>query len=155
MGLVVVACTGQGGEKEAAARYSAAAANVRPLQRAFTDAFEAVQKKESRDANELRDVGRTRVLPALRAYVAALDALPSCSAELDALHGRLREAWTIFQRRVEDYFENVDEKNLPRRNAQLRSSHEDLAARVVQYGKELNAYYKKVGMMGDGGEPHR
>lgn len=148
-GLPLGGCDARSEEREAARRYGEVAARTASLQDIFLARWD--DSRSSDDVATLCRTGREQVLPALRAYVAALSAMAPASPELAALHVPLVKAWQRFETRLASYYDKVNEANLPKRNARLENAWSELGARIVAYRNALRGYYEGLGLRRAGG----
>lgn len=131
-------------ERAAVAAYHAASATAAEKQAAFVDAWRA--SRECPDVATLLERGRKHVLPALDSFIAALEATPVESKRLAELHGVLLRSWKQFRRDLDRFYRKTTAANLPKRAARLEASWSHLGALIVQYRRDLAAYYEGLGL---------
>ncbi len=128
-------------EQKAIADYSSQVPTVDALQERFTEAWR--QANERRDVKELKDAIEGAVLPALQAYVKAMNAMPTGSDALERIHRTLVDAHEARLTSFKDFVANLTEKNLIEQYEALLEGYDELRAAELSYRKELRSYYDR------------
>jgi hypothetical protein len=125
---------------EAIARYGEGAAQANAAHRQVLLAFAAANASTS--LSDYRASLRDRALPALDGYLQALGRVPTATAELQAIHGNLLQAYRTARSDLATFEQGLqDPSGLPRFDA-IRTT---LQAAVRSYEAALAAYYGRHG----------
>ncbi len=118
--------------------YSAASDHANAAHKAVMDAFE--KANHSANLAEYRASLQSQVLPALAAFIAQLQAMPTGTADLKRIHGLLVAAYQQADQQLRAFEASLDSPQGLGRFAEIRSQ---LQNGVKTYRDELSNYYKK------------
>ncbi|MFO0747982.1 MAG: hypothetical protein U1F43_20325 [Myxococcota bacterium] len=128
-------------EQDVIKAYSADVEKVDGLQKAFVDAWKKANEKK--DLKVYKDDLTANVLPAIDAYVKAAAAMPTKSAELDAIHKPLVAAYQAAQAELVRFTGAVTEQNLDAEYAKVLDAMDKVKKAEAVYLDKLKTYYAK------------
>ncbi|MBM4342289.1 MAG: hypothetical protein FJ100_02805 [Deltaproteobacteria bacterium] len=119
-------------------QYSTASAGANAAHREVLDAFAAANA--STNLPDYKAALRTRVLPAMDVFVHKLEAIPTATAELKAVHGRLTEAYRRARDEIAEFERGLGDAQGLRRFDEIRTA---LQRAVADYRIQLADYYTR------------
>jgi len=120
-------------------RYSERVPDVDAKLKTFLAAWERANDKK--DIKSLKDDLSANVLPAFQAHVGALEAMPTGSAALAAIHAPLVASYRAAQEAFDVFLREVTEDNLEAAYARLLSAMDSVKAAEDTYFDALAAHY--------------
>ena len=102
---------------------------------------------EWRRVNEIKDLKaysegmRSRVIPALEKYVAALKMMPTNSPKLGEIHGKVTAAYEGAVAGFSTFLEDLNDENVEERYRALLKTMETVAHAEKTYRRHLGTYY--------------
>lgn len=128
-------------EQEVIAAYSAEVARVDALQKRFVEAWKAAN--ELKELKGYRDALEGQVLPALDAYVAAAEAMPTGSPELAEIHKGLVDAYRGAREAFGSFTAELSEANVESGYKSLLEKMDGVKKAEASYLERLKLYYAK------------
>lgn len=128
-------------EQEVIRAYSAEVDKVDALQKGFVEAWKKANEKK--DLKVYKDDLTANVLPALDAYVKAAAAMPTKSAELEAIHKPIVAAYQAAQAELVRFTGAVTEGNLDAEYAKVLDAMDKVKKAEAGYLDKLKTYYAK------------
>lgn len=121
-------------------RYSTASSAANDAHRAVLSAFAAAN--ESKNLPDYRRALRERVLPAMEAFVQRLQAMPTGTPELAAVHAKLTTGYRKARDAIAEFERGLQSPAQLQRFDAIRAA---LQAAAVDYEAALQAYYQRHG----------
>lgn len=119
-------------------QYSTASASANAAHKEVLDAFAAANA--STNLPDYKSALRTRVLPAMDVFIHKLSAIPTATPELQAVHGKLTEAYRRARDEIADFERGLADAQGLRRFDEIRIG---LQRAVADYRTQLADYYKR------------
>jgi len=138
-------------EQAAIQAYSAQVPRVDNLLRSFTQIWR--EANELADTKALSEAVHARVLPALRAYVDALTAMPTKTDALAAIHKPLVQAYEGAYTAFEKFADGLSATNIEARYQDLLGSLDSVMRAEDTYYAALKSYYEANGAKLTGDAP--
>lgn len=119
--------------------YSSKIPEALRYQTAFGDEWRRVN--EIKDLKAYAEGMRSRVIPALEKYVAALSMMPTNSAKLSEIHGQVTQAYEAAVAGFSVFLEELSDENVEERYRILLKAMETVAHAEKTYRRHLGTYY--------------
>lgn len=126
-------------EQQAIEAYSEKVPEVDGLLKAFQSVWRKANELD--DIKALKEAWDAKVVPALKAYVAALQAMPAGSEELRRIHAIVAGAYAETLGVFEGFSAGLTEDNLVARHKKLLEATDAIAKAEERYYAELSKYY--------------
>jgi hypothetical protein len=126
-------------EQAAIEGYSSKIPEAIRYQTAFADEWRRVN--EIKDLKAYAEGMRSRVIPALEKYVAALSMMPTNSPKLTEIHSKVTQAYTGAVVGFSVFLEELSDENVEERYGVLLKTMETVAHAEKTYRRHLGTYY--------------
>jgi len=126
-------------EQKLIQKYSDNVAKVDTLQKAFTDSWKTAN--EQTNIKDLKEAFDSKVLPALRSYVKALQDMPTESDALKKIHAILVGAYDKTLGVFEGFSKDLTEDNIIERHKALLAATDKVHEAERKYYADLKGYY--------------
>jgi len=127
------------GEQAAIQGYSSKIPEAIRYQTAFADEWRRVN--EIKDLKAYAEGMRSRVIPALEKYVAALRMMPTNSPKLTEIHSKVTQAYEGAVAGFSVFLEELSDENVEERYRVLLKAMETVAHAEKTYRRHLGTYY--------------